>query len=316
MRRLTFISIALLAALVSPVYAQTAGTVTFSAQQTSATGSLTPVLTWSTTPTASGCTAGGAWSGTKFASGSETVTTITSSKSYTLTCSWGNGSTTVTWKAPTTNTDGTALTNLASYTVLFGTSSSALSQSKTVSDPSATSTTIAALASGTWYFAVRAVNSGGVESESSAIASKTLTSASASKTINITITAPSQPPPSSGNEAEPNGSTSQAQLVGSAGTAINGTMSATWDEDFYRVNLPAGKKLTSTMAPNTSSDYELYLFDSNGNAIGWSENGKGVAENINVSNTGTATRTYYLRVSYYAGGTGATSGRYSIRFVW
>src|SRR5678815_2204382 len=65
-------------------HAQTAGTITFTANKTSATGSLTPVLTWSTTPVASSCTASGAWSGTKFASGSQTLATITTSKSYTV----------------------------------------------------------------------------------------------------------------------------------------------------------------------------------------------------------------------------------------
>jgi hypothetical protein len=173
--------------------AQTAGTITFTANKTSATGSLVPVLTWSTSPVASSCTAGGGWSGTKFASGSETLPTITSSKSYTLTCSWGNGSSTVTWTKPTKNTDNSALTDLAGYKVVFGTSASSLTQSKSVNDPNATSTTIAALGSGTWYFAVRAVNTGSVESANSTVASKTISSATAAKTVNITITGTTNP---------------------------------------------------------------------------------------------------------------------------
>jgi len=167
--------------------AQTAGTITFTANKTSATGSLVPVLTWSTTPVASSCTASGGWSGTKFASGSETLASISSSKAYTLTCSWGNGSSTISWTKPTKNSDNSTLTNLAGYKVMFGNSASALSQSKAISDPNATSTTIAALASGTWYFAVRAVNSSNVESDNSAVVSKTITSASTAKTVNITI---------------------------------------------------------------------------------------------------------------------------------
>lgn len=173
--------------------AQTAGTITFTANKTSATGSLVPVLTWSTSPVASSCTAGGGWSGTKFASGSQTLPAITSSKSYTLTCSWGNGSSTVHWTKPTTNTDNSPLTNLAGYEVVFGNSTSSLSQSKSINDPNATSTTIGALGAGTWYFAVRAVTSSGVESANSAVASKTISSASASKTVNITITGTTTP---------------------------------------------------------------------------------------------------------------------------
>src|ERR1044072_5955990 len=79
--------------------AQTAGTINFTANKTSATGSLTPVLTWSTSPVAPSCSASGAWSGTKFASGSETLAAITASKSYTLTCAWGNGTAKISWTA-------------------------------------------------------------------------------------------------------------------------------------------------------------------------------------------------------------------------
>ena len=55
--------------------AQTAGTVTLRANPTSATGSIVPVLTWSTNPVATSCTASGGWSGTKAASGTQTLAT-------------------------------------------------------------------------------------------------------------------------------------------------------------------------------------------------------------------------------------------------
>ena len=171
----------------SLAHAQTAGTITFTANKTSATGSLVPVLTWSTSPVATSCVASGAWSGNKFASGSETLPSITSNKSYTLTCSWGGGTATIKWTAPTANSDGSPLTDLAGYKVLFGTSSGSLTKTQTISDPKATSATIAALASGTWYFAVRSVNSKQVESDNSNVAQKTITAATAAKSVAITI---------------------------------------------------------------------------------------------------------------------------------
>ena len=177
----------------SLAHAQAAGTITFSANKTSATGSLTPVLTWSTSPVATSCAAGGAWSGTKFASGSETVATITSSKSYTLTCTWGNGAATIAWIKPTTNSDGSALTDLTGYKILFGTSSSALNQSMMVNDANATSATVPALAAGTWYFAVRSLNSKQVESVNSNVAQKSITGTSAAKTVSISITSSTTP---------------------------------------------------------------------------------------------------------------------------
>jgi hypothetical protein len=176
-------------------HAQTAGTITFTANRTSATGSLAPVLTWSTSPVASSCQASGAWSGTKFASGSETVATITASRSYTLTCSWGSAAATVNWVAPTRNTDGTTLSDLASFKVIYGRSASDLSSTKAVSDPRATSTVLSGLTAGTWYFAVRAVNSAGRESAPSNTATKTITAATAAKTVSITITPAPSPTP-------------------------------------------------------------------------------------------------------------------------
>jgi hypothetical protein len=175
--------------------AQTAGVVTLTANRTSATGSLAPVLTWSTNPVATSCRASGGWSGTKAASGSQTQTTINASTNYTLTCSWGTGSSSVSWTAPTANTDGSTLTNLAGFRVYYGTSSTALSSSTTVSDVTRRSATVSSLAPGTWYFAVRAFNTAGVESANSNVATKTVSGASAARTVSITITSPTPVPP-------------------------------------------------------------------------------------------------------------------------
>lgn len=84
------------------------------------------------------------------------------------------GRATVSWAPPTTNTDGSALTNLAGYRVTYGTSASALTTTATVSNPSLSSTLIEDLAPGTWYFAVKAYTSTGTESAISATVSKTI----------------------------------------------------------------------------------------------------------------------------------------------
>jgi len=174
--------------LAAQTQAQTAGTITFTANKTTAAGSLTPVLTWKTTPVATSCVASGGWSGTKFASGSETVAKITANKTYTLTCTWGNGTANLKWTAPTKNSNGSALTDLAGYKIVYGTSSSSLNNSKSITDPKATGTSIGSLAKGTWYFAVRAVKSKKAESGNSNVASRTITGVSAAKSLAITIT--------------------------------------------------------------------------------------------------------------------------------
>ena len=64
------------------------------------------------------------------------------------------GSATVSWTAPTVNIDGSPLTDLAGFTVTYGTSPTSMSQSAKVAGAGATSTTVSGLASGTWYFSV------------------------------------------------------------------------------------------------------------------------------------------------------------------
>ena len=156
------------------VHAQTAGVVTLNANATSATGSMTPVLTWSTSPVATSCTASGGWSGAKAASGTQTLPSISVTTNYTLTCSWGDGSARVSWVAPATNTDGSALNNLQGFRVYYGNSASTMTRNTTINDVTARAATISSLAAGTWYFAVRAVNVGGTQSDVSNVASKTI----------------------------------------------------------------------------------------------------------------------------------------------
>src|SRR5687768_2547725 len=184
-RKLVFILFSLATAGIA--HAQTAGVVTLRANQTSATGSLTPVLTWSTNPVAQSCRASGGWSGDKAASGTQTLPSITASTNFTLTCSWSGGTALVRWTAPTQNTNGTALTNLASFRVVYGTAANALNQSYTVSDVTARQATITALPPGTWYFAVRARTTANVESADSNVGSKVVTGATSASTVAITI---------------------------------------------------------------------------------------------------------------------------------
>lgn len=207
-RKLVFIVLALSAA---GAHAQTAGVVSLRANQTSATGSLAPVLTWSTNPVAQSCRASGGWSGDKAASGTQTLPSINASTNYTLTCSWSGGTAVVRWTAPTQNTNGSPLTNLGSFRVLYGTSASTLTQSVTVSDVTARQTTITALTPGTWYFAVRARTTNNLESGDSSVASKVVTGATSASTVAITIT-PTTPPPTNPPPTNPPPPTGGRQL--------------------------------------------------------------------------------------------------------
>ena len=96
----------------------------------------------------------------------------TANKTATVTVAAFNGTATLSWAAPTTNTDGTPVTPLSGYTIYYGTSPSALSHSIPAS-ATATSYEITGLAPGTWYFAVAAVAKAGTTSAMSNIGSKT-----------------------------------------------------------------------------------------------------------------------------------------------
>ncbi len=84
-----------------------------------------------------------------------------------------NGSASLSWTAPTTNSDGSALGNLAGYRIHYGTTT-AMTQVVQVASAGLTTYTLGNLSSGTWYFAVSAYASTGAESPLSNTASKTI----------------------------------------------------------------------------------------------------------------------------------------------
>jgi serine protease len=123
-------------------------------------------------------------------------------------------------------------------------------------------------------------------------------------------------PPGTIAEVEPNNSRAAAQLISTDNTTVNGVIGSTSDNDYYRLSLPAGRTLVVTLTPNASSDYDLYVYNSNGALIGSSERGTGAVDTVTVSNTGTGALTRYVRVIRYSGGTGATNGKYTVNMNW
>ena len=85
-----------------------------------------------------------------------------------------SGSATLSWTPPTQNTDGSSLTNLAGYRIVYGRTATSLDQTVQVANAGTASYTITGLTSGTWYFRVKAYNSGGAESDVSNAGSKTI----------------------------------------------------------------------------------------------------------------------------------------------
>lgn len=118
-------------------------------------------------------------------------------------------------------------------------------------------------------------------------------------------------------ESESNNTIATADVVSTANTTVTGNMGSSTDSDYFVVQLPAGKTLTATMTPGSSTaDYDVYIYNSSGTQLALSENGAGATDTASVANTTTATAARYVRVKYYSGGTGATNGKYTLKLGW
>lgn len=115
----------------------------------------------------------GTFSGIKITVSDGKASAATASFGITVTAV-GSGSATVSWTPPTSNTDGSVLTDLASYRILYGRSATDLNLSVSVDGPGMSRFVVENLTSGAWYFAVVAVNASGGTSELSNVASKTI----------------------------------------------------------------------------------------------------------------------------------------------
>jgi hypothetical protein len=83
------------------------------------------------------------------------------------------GTVTLSWTAPTENTNGSAISDLTGYTIFYGTNSASMTQTVNVPGAGSTSYVIGNLSAGTYYFAVAANASDGTQSAKSPIGSKT-----------------------------------------------------------------------------------------------------------------------------------------------
>src|SRR6202049_2872733 len=84
------------------------------------------------------------------------------------------GTVTLTWIAPTGNTNGTPLTDLAGYHIHYGTSQDNLTKVIDLAGTGTTEYEVSGLAPGTYYFAVSAYTAMGTESAQSDVGNKTI----------------------------------------------------------------------------------------------------------------------------------------------
>jgi Putative Ig domain len=82
------------------------------------------------------------------------------------------GNATLSWTPPTTNTDGSTLTNLAGYRIYYGLNATQMVNTIQIANAGVSTYVVEDLAPGTYYFTVRAYTTGGTESANSDVASK------------------------------------------------------------------------------------------------------------------------------------------------
>lgn len=151
---------------------------TFSVSPQTGPRPLVVTATWNV-PGATICMPTGAWAGTgtKAASGSQQVT-LNANAALGITCQVstpaGPGTAVLSWTAPTQNTDGSPLTNLAGFNIYSGAVNPPATKT-VISNPATRSYTFAGLAAGsTGVYQVTALNTTGQESARSNVGTKTI----------------------------------------------------------------------------------------------------------------------------------------------
>lgn len=201
MKRIFLICMSLMFATANPInaVAQIAPTLVFTVSVNGTISPVTPTLSWSTNG-ASVCTAASSpvdakWNGTVATSGSVVAGPVTSPTTYNLTCASASDTTaTLSWVAPSLNTDGTQLTDLAGFKAyeVIGTNNVLTT---TMNAPNYTSVPIVNLSVGSHTFFVTAYNSAGVESSPSNQGTKVIVAGtSASKSLLVDVQKKSAPP--------------------------------------------------------------------------------------------------------------------------
>ena len=151
------------------------------------------------------------------------------------------GQTTLSWTPPITRTDGSTLTNLASYNIYFG-QAQPLAWLREVPAP-ATSTVVTGLAAGTWLFAVTAKDAVGMESEQSPTATVTLGP--------VVEPPPPPPPPVEVWAVRSNGT----QATRPAYELVRNLADSAWVLGYKLGDVPVGKPCTGAKAIAGTTEY-------------------------------------------------------------
>jgi serine protease len=117
------------------------------------------------------------------------------------------------------------------------------------------------------------------------------------------------------NETESNNTVSTANPVTVSGTVMTGSANNSYDDDFYVVQLAAGKTLSVTVTPQSTTNFDLYVYNGAGTLVASSTLSGTSVDAVAVTNTASTTQARYVRVRYKSGTVYGTS-KYQARFGW
>jgi len=188
------LKVALCAMLVfaAPAFAQVQPTVDLQVSPEVGVGSTDVTLTWTSTG-AVACTAGGAWSGPKATSGSETILGITTKRTYNLSCRAATGPLAVLWTASVLHVDGTPGV-ATSYRLFEASSAGGVPSATPVSVPGTVLSYVLWLPSGLHYVGIKAVEANGFTSAMSNIVSLYVYALAASDSVQFNVVSRLQSP--------------------------------------------------------------------------------------------------------------------------
>ncbi len=95
---------------------------------------------------------------------------------------------------------------------------------------------------------------------------------------------------------------------------VYGTMANSTDTDYFGLVANPGKSFTVRLTPNSTSNYDLYVYNSAGTEVARSTHGAGLVDSVTYTNPANSTSTaFYARVRYVSGGTGIRNGLYTLK---
>ena len=112
-------------------------------------------------------------------------------------------------------------------------------------------------------------------------------------------TPPPPPPPAAAEiaEVEPNDTRATAQVISANPARVSGAL-AVGGVDLFRLTVAPGRSLTARLAPSATANFDVAIFNVNGNLIARSANaGNGAVDQVRVTNNGTATATVFVRAN-------------------